>query len=107
MNSQMKEKSKQSSMWSIDSATSGGPASGCSKWSVSKVHAWLKYDLDFRTHRNYHLSLGNVFKIINNTFYYGKFEFPLGDGIWYEGKHTHHLSLKNCLMRQGTLSSHK
>jgi len=45
MNSQMKEKSKQSSMWSIDSATSGGPASGGSKWSVSKVHAWLKYDL--------------------------------------------------------------
>ena len=45
MYSQMKEKSKQSSMWSMDSATSGGPASGGSKWSVSKVHAWLKYDL--------------------------------------------------------------
>ena len=58
------------------------------KWSVSKVHVWLKYDLDFKTHRDYHLSLGNVFKIINNTFYYGKFEFPQGAGIWYEGKHT-------------------
>ena len=58
------------------------------KWSVSKVHVWLKYDLDFKTHRDYHLSLGNVFKIINNTFYYGKFEFPIGGGIWYEGIHT-------------------
>ena len=58
------------------------------KWSVSKVHAWLKYDLNFRTLRGYHLSIGNVFKIINNTFYYGKFEFPQGAGIWYEGKHT-------------------
>ena len=58
------------------------------KWSVSKVHVWLKYDLDFKTHRDYHLSLGNVFKIINNTFYYGKFEVPQGAGIWYEGKHT-------------------
>jgi hypothetical protein len=58
------------------------------KWSVSKVHVWLKYDLDFKTHRDYHLSLGNVFKIINNTFYYGKFEFPIGGGVWYEGIHT-------------------
>ena len=58
------------------------------KWSASKVHAWLKYDLNFRTLRGYHLSIGNVFKIINNTFYYGKFEFPQGARIWYEGKHT-------------------
>ncbi len=57
------------------------------KWSVSKVHAWLRYDLDFKTHRGFHLSLGNVFKIINNTFYYGRFEFPQRSGVWYEGKH--------------------
>jgi site-specific DNA recombinase len=57
------------------------------KWSVSKVHAWLRYDLNFKTHRGFHLSLGNVFKIINNTFYYGRFEFPQGSGVWYEGKH--------------------
>ncbi len=57
------------------------------KWSVSKVHAWLRYDLKFKTHRGFHLSLGNVFKIINNTFYYGRFEFPQGSGVWYEGKH--------------------
>ena len=58
------------------------------KWSASKVHAWLKYDLDFKTLRGYHLSLGNVFKIINNTFYYGRFEFPQGSGLWYDGIHT-------------------
>lgn len=57
------------------------------KWSVSKVHAWLRYDLNFKTHRGFHLSIGNVFRIISNTFYYGRFEFPQGSGIWYEGKH--------------------
>lgn len=57
------------------------------KWSGRKVHAWLKYDLDFKTRRGYHLSAGNVFKIINNTFYYGKFEFPVGSDIWYDGIH--------------------
>ncbi len=58
------------------------------KWSVSKVHAWLRYDLNFKTQRGHHLSLGNVFKIINNTFYYGRFEFPQSSGNWYDGKHT-------------------
>ncbi len=57
------------------------------KWSVSRVHKWLKYELDFKTHRGFHLSLGNVFKIIDNTFYYGRFEFPQGSGAWYDGKH--------------------
>lgn len=57
------------------------------KWSASKVHAWLKYELGFKTLRGYHLSLGNVFKIINNTFYYGRFEFPHGSGLWYDGVH--------------------
>lgn len=56
-------------------------------WSVSRVHAWLRHEIDFKTHRGYHLSLGNVFKIIDNTFYYGKFEFPKGSGNWYDGKH--------------------
>lgn len=57
------------------------------RWSVSRVHKWLKYELDFKTHRGYHLSLGNLFKIIDNTFYYGRFEFPQGSGTWYDGKH--------------------
>lgn len=57
------------------------------KWSVSRVHKWLTYEQNFKTHRGYHLSLGNVFKIIDNTFYYGRFEFPRGSGAWYDGKH--------------------
>jgi len=57
------------------------------KWSGRKIHAWLKFDLDFKTHRGKHLSIGNVFKILNNTFYYGRFEFPIGSGTWYDGIH--------------------
>lgn len=57
------------------------------KWSVSRVYAWLKFEVKFKTLRGYNLSLGNVFRIIDNTFYYGKFEYPRGGGIWYEGKH--------------------
>lgn len=57
------------------------------KWSVSRVYAWLKFEVKFKTLRGYNLSLGNVFRVIDNTFYYGKFEYPRGGGIWYEGKH--------------------
>jgi len=28
-----------------------------------------------------------VFRIIDNSFYFGKFEFPQGSGIWYDGAH--------------------
>ena len=58
------------------------------KWSGRKVYAWLKYDLDFKTHRGKHLSIGNVFRILDNTFYYAVFQFPKGEGKWYQGAHT-------------------
>ena len=34
-----------------------------------------------------HLSLGNIYKILDNTFYYGKFEYPKDSDQWYQGKH--------------------
>jgi len=58
------------------------------QWSGRKVYHWLKFDLNFRTHLGKkHLSLGNIYKILENTFYYGEFEYPRGGGIWYKGKH--------------------
>lgn len=57
-------------------------------WSGRKVYHWLKFDLNFRTHLGKkHLSLGNIYKLLENTFYYGEFEYPRGAGIWYQGKH--------------------
>ena len=58
------------------------------QWSGRKVYHWLKFDLNFRTHLGKkHLSLGNIYKLLENTFYYGEFEYPRGAGIWYKGKH--------------------
>lgn len=56
-------------------------------WSGMRVYSWLRYEINFKTHRGFYLSVGNIFKIINNTFYYGRFEFPQGSGNWYDGKH--------------------
>ncbi len=58
------------------------------KWSGRKLYHWLKFDLNFRTGKGKkHLSLGNIYRILENTFYYGEFEYPRKSGNWYQGKH--------------------
>jgi DNA invertase Pin-like site-specific DNA recombinase len=56
-------------------------------WSGRKIYHWLRFELNFRTKSNHHLSLGNIYELLRNDFYYGRFEFPLKSGNWYEGKH--------------------
>ncbi len=57
-------------------------------WTGRKIYNWLRFDLNFRTaNGKKHLSLGNVYKILSNPFYYGIFEYPRKSGNWYTGKH--------------------
>ncbi len=57
-------------------------------WSGKKIYNWLKFELNFRTVcGKKHISLGNIFTILNNHFYYGEFEYPKKSGNWYKGKH--------------------
>ena len=60
---------------------------GYDGWSGRKLHQWLKNEVDFRTENNKHLSLGNIYRILEAPFYYGRFEFPKGSGQWYNGAH--------------------
>jgi len=58
------------------------------KWSGRKIYNWLRFELNFRTaYGKKHLSLGNLYKILDNPFYYGVFEYPKKSGNWYTGKH--------------------
>ena len=56
-------------------------------WSGRKIFYWLKDDIRFKTRSGKPLTLSNVYLILKNTFYYGDFEFPVGTGNWYKGKH--------------------
>jgi len=60
---------------------------GNDHWSGRKVYHWLKFELNFKTRGNKNLSRGNVYRILENTFYYGVFEYPEGGGNFYNGKH--------------------
>ncbi|MCX6754272.1 MAG: recombinase family protein [Candidatus Nomurabacteria bacterium] len=58
------------------------------KWSGRKIYHWLKFDLNLKTAGgNKNLSLGNIYTILQNHFYYGVFEYPKNSGNWYTGKH--------------------
>ena len=56
------------------------------QWSGRKVFRWLR-DIGFKTRNGKFLALGNIYLLLRNTFYYGEFEYPVGSGNWYIGKH--------------------
>lgn len=56
-------------------------------WSGRQIHKWLK-EIGFKTKNGKHLSLGNIYLILRNSFYSGVVEYPVGSGKWYTGKHT-------------------
>lgn len=33
------------------------------------------------------VTLSQIYQMLKNPFYYGEFEYPIGNGIWYKGKH--------------------
>lgn len=57
-------------------------------WSGRKLYNWLRFDLNFRVNPGKkHLSLSNIYILLQNHFYYGVFEYPKKSGNWYTGKH--------------------
>ena len=57
------------------------------QWNGRKLYRWLN-DIGFQTKTGKKLVLSNIYLILRNPFYYGEFEFPIGSGNWYTGKHT-------------------
>lgn len=50
------------------------------------IKKWLD-EQGFTTKHGKQISLSQVFEILNNTFYYGEFQYPEGQGEFYKGKH--------------------
>ncbi len=55
-------------------------------YSGRKIYRWLK-ETRFRNKNDKEVTLGNIYRILRMTFYYGVFEYPEGTGEWYTGKH--------------------
>ena len=58
------------------------------KWSGRKVYHWLKFEMNLRSATsNKPLTLSNIYRLLQTPFFYGVFEYPMGSGKWYQGKH--------------------
>ena len=60
---------------------------GNDHWSGSRLYHWLKFEINFKTRGNKSISRGNLYRILQNPFYYGLFEYPVGSGNFYNGRH--------------------
>ncbi|MEX1014259.1 MAG: recombinase family protein [Candidatus Paceibacterota bacterium] len=57
------------------------------KWSGRKIYHWLKFEKNFYTRGNKTLSLSGIYRLLQNSFYYGEFEYPRDSSTWYKGRH--------------------
>lgn len=44
-------------------------------------------DRGFTTRKGKHVSLSMIYRMMENPFYTGRYEFPTGSGKWFQGKH--------------------
>lgn len=56
-------------------------------WSGRRIYQWLRHDVKLKTLSGKFLSLSNIYMILEKTYYYGVFEYPVGSGNWYTGQH--------------------
>jgi len=57
------------------------------KYSGREVYEWFKNETNLRSRNGNILNLSVIYRMLNNTYYCGLFEFPVGSGIWYRGSH--------------------
>lgn len=50
------------------------------------IYNWFK-EVGMNTRKGKLITLSMVYKILNNTYYCGLFEFPIGSGKWYKGSY--------------------
>ena len=51
------------------------------------IFDWLQDEIKFKSRTGKTLALSGVYLTLKNTFYYGKFEYPVDSGNWYDGSY--------------------
>ncbi len=54
-------------------------------WSGRQIYRWLNDELKMTTRNNKKIYLSTIYKMLENTFYYGEFEYPRNSGNWFKG----------------------
>ena len=56
-------------------------------YSGHKILRWLNKETDFTTRSGKKIVLSMIYRILRDTYYYGKFEYPRGSEQWYMVNH--------------------
>ena len=57
-------------------------------YTPPKIREMANEEWGYRTPKGKKLGRSTIYRIFTNPFYYGRFEYPLGSGIWIDGTHT-------------------
>lgn len=57
------------------------------QYSCRRIYLWLRDDAKFRTPTGKPMAISMVSRMIEEPFYYGEFEYPVGSDKWYKGGH--------------------
>ena len=56
-------------------------------YTVPRILTVATNEWGLRSRKNKPISKSNAYRMFKDPFYYGRFEFPIGSGNWYQGKH--------------------
>ena len=56
-------------------------------WTGRDLKKWMDEEKGFTTRKGRKITLSMIYRMIENPFYMGKYEFPIGSGKWFDGKH--------------------
>src|SRR3989339_1646955 len=56
-------------------------------WTGRSVKRWLDDEMKLTTRKGKQVTLSMIYRMMDNPFYTGRYEFPQGSGKWYDGKH--------------------
>ena len=56
-------------------------------WTGRDLKRWFDGEKQFTTRKGKKISLSMIYRMMENSFYTGRYEFPKGSGKWFDGKH--------------------
>ncbi len=56
-------------------------------WTGRDIKRWLDGEKKFTTRKGKKITLSMIYRMVDNSFYTGRYEFPRGSGKWFQGKH--------------------
>lgn len=54
-------------------------------YSGRDLHKWINNNTNFRSRKGKRINLSMIYRMLNNPYYCGMFEFPVGSGKWFKG----------------------